>query len=177
MKPTLIVSVLKGVRIKPWAERAKGGRVMTLPDERWERVFVKSTCLTPNVLSKQKAQDMGRIEAWLVDKTGHITEGTASNAWIVNWQGVLLTPPLKGNILPGITRKKILKIAKEQRLKYQEKPFSVQEAYEAKEAFLTSTTQRVQTVTQIDDHILGQGKVGPITEKLATLYDQFLEQF
>lgn len=175
MKPTLIISVLKGARIKSWEERAKGGKVVTLPDERWDRVFVKSTCLTPNVLSKQKAQEGGGIEAWLFDQKGLVTEGTASNTWIVNGEGILLTRPLDGHILPGVTRKKISEIAKKKNVPFRERSFSLEEAFSAQEAFITSTTQRVQPITQIDDYVIGKGKVGPVTEKLAALYDALLE--
>ncbi|MCP4923953.1 MAG: hypothetical protein GY915_08005 [bacterium] len=110
-----------------------------------------------------------------MDEKGKITEGTASNAWIVNGEGVVLTQPLEGNILPGVTRKKILEIAKNHDIPFRECAFSVEEAYAAPEAFITSTTQRIQPITQIDDQVVGKGQVGPVTEKLASLYDALLE--
>ncbi len=145
---------------------AEGARVVTLPDIRWRRCDIKSISLLPNILAKQQAVDAGAYEAWMVDDQGRITEGTSTNAWIVTENNCLVTRNANQAILNGITRMALLKLAERQGLKFEERPFSVDEAKQAREAFLTSSTNFVLSVTQIDEQPIGNGHPGILTGKL-----------
>lgn len=147
----------------------KGLAVVTLPDIRWHRRDIKTVQLLASSLAKQTAKDMGADDAWLVED-GFITEGTSNNAFIVTDDGQIITRQLSNDILHGITRKAVLKCAKAAGLTLIERPFTPEEAYEAREAFSTSASAFVMPVTKIDDHILGNGVPGPVTQKLRELY-------
>ena len=157
----------------------KGGepvRVLTQPDIRWGRPDIKSVALLPNCLAKQRAKEAGCFEAWQVDAEGLVTEGTLSNAWIVTAEGELVTRNADENaILNGVTRLAVLDLASEAGLRFVERPFTVEEAKKAKEAFLTSTTSFVKPVVGIDDFVIGTGEIGPVTRKLSSLIGQRLE--
>ncbi len=158
-------------------ERARQGvAVITLADQRWCRCDIKSVSLLPNVLGKQRAAECGAFEAWLVADDGTVTEGTASNAWIITRGGEIVTRPLGHAILGGITREVVRSLAAENRLALTERPFTVAEAVTAAEAFLTSTTSFVRPVVRIDDRVIGDGQPGPLTERLLHLYLQRMDQ-
>ncbi len=144
--------------------------MITAPDERWRRCDIKSVSLLANVLARQRASEAGAFEAWLVDDAGLVTEGTASNAWIVTADGLLLTHDASHAILNGITRRAVLRIAGEHGVVLREGPFSVAEATSAAEAFLTSTTSLIKPVTRIDDAVIGDGRLGPLTARLLDFY-------
>jgi D-alanine transaminase len=148
----------------------KGLKVTTLPDIRWGRVDIKTTGLLANVLARQTAMDGGFDDAWLVDADGLITEGTAQNAWIVDAGGALRTRPLGNDILGGITRATVSRIAQELQIPVIERAFSVAEALEAREAFITSATAYVTPITSIDGHPVGSGTPGPLSLRLREAY-------
>ncbi|MEQ8193871.1 MAG: D-amino-acid transaminase, partial [Rhodospirillales bacterium] len=125
---------------------AKGVTVITIPDIRWKRNDIKSIALLGNILGKQQAREAGAYEAWMVDGEGFVTEGTSSNAWIVTKDGEVVTRPLDNAILGGITRQTELKLAAKKGVRFVERAFTVQEALDAREAFLTSTTSHVKPV-------------------------------
>lgn len=152
------------------AALAAGVAVITRPDIRWRRCDIKSVSLLPNILGKQAAAEAGAFEAWLVDDDGRITEGSSTNAWIVTPAGRLVTRNLSAAILSGITRLSLLQLVQSQGIAFEERPFSVAEAKEAAEAFLTSTTSLVLPVTRIDGQAIGDGKPGPLTMKLRDGY-------
>ena len=154
---------------------AEGIAVVTAPDIRWKRVDIKSVALLPNVLAKQAARDRGAREAWLVDGEGKVTEGGSSNAWIITADGVLITRPLGNDILPGITRSVVMDELKAQGLKVEERAFTVEEAYAAREAFVTSASQIVMPVVTIDGRPIGNGAPGLITSGLRRDYHQHAE--
>jgi D-alanine transaminase len=143
-----------------------GIAVITMPDERWGRVDIKSIALLPNVLGKQSAREQGAREAWFVDKAGRVTEGASSNAWIVSREGKLVTRPLGRDILQGITRTVLFDVIKAQGLQVEERAFTVEEAYSAREAFITSATQTVMPVVRIDGRPVGNGAPGLIATAL-----------
>jgi D-alanine transaminase len=145
---------------------AEGMAVITVPDNRWERVDIKSISLLPNVLAKQAAREKGAKEAWFVDRNGHVTEGSSSNAWIVTKGGKVVTRPADSGILRGITRTVLLDVIKAQGLELEERPFTVDEAYGAREAFLTSASQVVMPVVEIDGRPVGNGAPGSIATGL-----------
>lgn len=154
---------------------ADGIAVITMPDNRWERVDIKSISLLPNVLAKQAARSQGAREAWLVDKTGHVTEGSSSNAWIINRDGKLITRQLDHGILPGITRAVLIESLKSHGLELEERAFTVEEAYAAREAFITSATQAVMPVVRIDGRPVGNGAPGLIATALRRDYHKHAE--
>ncbi len=153
----------------------QGVDVITIPDIRWKRRDVKSTSLLPNVLGKQQAREAGAYEAWMVDDDGMVTEGTSSNAWIVTKKGELVTRNAGYSILNGITRLAVLEAATEAGVGFRERPFSVAEAKQAKEAFVTSSTSHVKAVTSIDGNPVGSGHVGELTSRILDLYVDFIE--
>jgi len=154
---------------------AEGIAVVTVPDNRWERVDIKSVSLLPNVLAKEAARARGAKEAWFVDRDGHVTEGSSSNAWIVTMDGKVVTRPADHGILRGITRTVLIEAIAAQGLKLEERPFSVAEAYGAREAFLTSASQVVMPVVRIDDHPVGNGAPGSVATALRARYHDHAE--
>lgn len=168
-KPALVMTAKRIAAAKP--ETVEDGvKVITIPDIRWKRCDIKSVGLLPNVLGKQQARESGAYEAWQVDEEGHVTEGTSTNAWIVTRDGELLTRNANEAILNGITRLTILKLAEREGLTFVERPFSVDEARDAKEAFVSSATSFVTPVTQIDDTVIGNGKAGSLSTRLRESY-------
>ncbi|MGH6913344.1 MAG: aminotransferase class IV, partial [Geminicoccales bacterium] len=137
---------------------------------RWKRCDIKSVSLLPNVLAKQQALDSAAYDAWLVDEEGFVTEGSASNAWIITKGGEVVTRPPSFAILNGVTRRAVAALAEAEGLRYVERAFTRDEALAAVEAFLTSTTSRVIPVTQIDAARIGAGEPGRLTRRLLDLY-------
>ena len=127
---------------------------------------LKTVGLLANCLAKQQASEAGAYEAWLVDGDGYVTEGSSTNAWIVDGDGRAVTHPLGPDILPGITRAAVLRLARTSGVAVVERPFTVAEAKSAREAFLTSTTSFVRPVVRIDDTIVGNGEPGSVTRTL-----------
>jgi D-alanine transaminase len=154
---------------------AEGIAVITVPDIRWSRVDIKSVALLANVLAKQTARENGAREAWLVDAHGRVTEGASSNAWIVARDGMLITHPLGRDILPGITRSVVIDVLKAQGIAFEERAFTVKEAYAAREAFVTSASQIVLPVVSIDGRPVGNGAPGLIATGLRRDYHRHTE--
>jgi D-alanine transaminase len=154
---------------------ADGVAVITVPDNRWQRVDIKSISLLPNVLAKQAAREKGAKEAWFVDGGGHITEGSSSNAWIVTRSGKVVTRPADNGILRGITRTVLIGVIRAQGLEFEERPFTVEEAYGAREAFLTSASQIVMPVVRIDDRPVGNGAPGSVATALRAEFHHHAE--
>ncbi len=154
---------------------ADGIGVISVPENRWPRVDIKSVSLLPNVLAKQAAREQGAREAWFVDAEGHVTEGSSSNAWIVTRDGAVVTRPADFGILCGITRTVVLDVLAEHGLKLEERPFTMDEAYAAREAFITSATQFVTPVVRIDGKPVGNGAPGLIASALRRDYHAHAE--
>ncbi len=173
--PTLVVIARNTDQARLARFAAKGVSVVTMPDIRWGRVDIKTVALLPNVLAKQSAVERGAREAWLVDEAGRVTEGASSNAWIVSREGVLITRPLGNDILPGITRSVVIEVVKAQGLIFEERPFTVEEAYAAREAFITSASQLVLPVTRIDGRPVGNGSPGLVATALRRDYHRHAE--
>jgi len=150
---------------------ATGVAVVTVPDLRWERRDIKSISLLAQVLAKQAAKEAGAQEAWLVEE-GFVTEGGSSSAFIVTKAGSIVVRPLSHAILPGITRRSLLRLSQEDGIVLEERRFTVEEAYEAAEAFLTSASNFVLPVVSIDGRPIADGRPGPITRRLRELYLQ-----
>lgn len=159
------------------AMRDQGVGVITIEDIRWARRDIKSVSLLPNVLGKQAAAAAQVYEAWMVDGDGFITEGTSSNAWIVTADGRLVTRPAGHDILRGITRQVILDLARELDIPFEERKFSREEAYEAREAFLSNSSHFVTPVTRIDDRVIANGEPGSLSTALHSRYVEFMADF
>jgi D-alanine transaminase len=167
-KPTVAMfTQAKAIASAPAAQT--GIAVATVPDLRWQRRDIKSINLLAQVLAKQAAKEAGAQEAWLVED-GFVTEGGSSSAFIVTKRGSIVVRPLSNAILPGITRKSLLQLSAEAGIVLEERRFTVEEAYDAAEAFLTSASNFVLPIVSIDGRPIADGKPGPITKRLRELY-------
>jgi D-alanine transaminase len=173
--PTIVVTARSQDPARLEKLASDGIAVVTVPDIRWKRVDIKSVALLPNVLAKQTARDHGAREAWLVDGDGKVTEGGSSNAWIVTSADVLVTRPLGNDILPGITRSVVMDVLAAAGLRLEERPFTVEEAYAAREAFVTSASQIVMPVVSIDGRRIGSGRPGPVSQRLRANFHRHAE--
>jgi D-alanine transaminase len=171
VRPTLVMFTAVKDIVGAVAART-GISVVTLPDIRWARRDIKSVALLAQVLAKQAAAEAGAGEAWMIED-GFVTEGGSSSAFILTRDDVLVTRQNGSEILPGCTRKAVVKLAEERQLRIEERPFSVEEALRAKEAFITSATVFVQPVTSIDGKQVADGKPGPMTGRLREIYVDF----
>jgi D-alanine transaminase len=171
VKPTLVMfTSVKDIVNAPSAKKGIG--VITVPDIRWTRRDIKSVALLAQVLAKQAAAEAGAGEAWMIED-GKITEGGSSSAFILTQDDVLVTRNNSSAILPGCTRKAVVALAEERQLRVEERPFTVEEALAAKEAFTTSATLFVQAVISIDGKPVADGKPGPMTLRLREIYVDF----
>jgi D-alanine transaminase len=168
-KPVLVATARRSRPLNPRLGE-EGIAVITIPDIRWQRCDIKSVSLLPNVLGKQQAREAGAYEAWQVDREGHVTEGTSTNAWIVTDDGTVVTRTPDNTILNGVTRRAVLEIIYREGYRFAERPFSVAEARAAREAFLTSTTAELLPVVRIDGEPVADGKPGPLSRKLREGY-------
>ncbi len=150
------------------ASARTGVKIITTPDLRWLRRDIKTVMLLAPVLGKQAAYEKGANEAWQVED-GLVTEGTSSNAYIVK-NGKIITRPLSNRILAGCTRRSLFRLAQEHGVEIEERAFTVSEALDADEAFLTSASQFVMPITEIDGHRVGGGQPGPVTRKLRDIF-------
>lgn len=173
--PALVVTAKSVDMAKGAANAAKGVKVITVPDNRWERVDIKSVGLLPNCLAKQAAREAGAFEAWLVDADGFVTEGSSTNAWIITKDGVLVTRHADTNILKGITRTTLFDLCKREGVRIEERAFSVAEAQEARECFLTSATTIVMPIVEIDGRPVGNGAPGSIATDLRAKFHEVAE--
>lgn len=173
--PSLVVTARAMDFSKTERTAAEGIAVITLPDNRWQRVDIKSVALLPNVLAKQAAREQGAKEAWFVDKNGYVTEGSSTNAWIVSREGKVVTRSADQGVLRGVTRTVLLQVIKAQGLELDERPFTVDEAYAAREAFVTSATQSVMPVVRIDGRSIGNGAPGLVAGALRRDFHSFSE--
>ncbi len=171
VKPTLIMfTSVKDIVNAPSAKTGIG--VITVPDLRWTRRDIKSVALLAQVLAKQAAAEANAGEAWMIED-GKVTEGGSSSCFILTQDDVIVTRQNGSEILPGCTRKAVVKLAEERQLRVEERAFSVEEALAAKEAFITSATVFVQAVVSIDGKKVGNGKPGPMTDRLREIYVDF----
>jgi D-alanine transaminase len=171
VKPTLVMfTSVKDIVNAPAAKT--GIRVITVADLRWSRRDIKSVALLAQVLAKQAAAQAGAGEAWMIED-GKVTEGGSSSAFILTQDDVLVTRQNSTTILPGCTRKAVVALAEERQLRVEERPFTVEEALAAKEAFVTSASLFVQPVVSIDGKQVADGKPGPMARRLREIYIEF----
>lgn len=175
VKPAIVVTARSLNYQKNQDTAARGIGVITIPENRWPRVDIKSVSLLPNVLAKQQARENDAYEAWFVDGGGHVTEGASSNAWIITKDGKVVTRSADSGILAGITRAVLTDVLAALQIKFEERPFTPEEAYEAAEAFVTASSQIVMPVVRIDGRPVGNGKPGPISMRLREEFHRFSE--
>ncbi len=168
--PSVVITAKSVDRAAAEAKAAKGAAVITVPETRWARCDIKTVALLPNVLAKQAAREAGAVEAWFVDDLGLVTEGASSNAWIIDKEGRLRTRDTQANILRGITRKTLMEVIAAEGLALEERPFTVEEARTAREAFITGAGTLLLPIVKVDGHVLGDGKPGPVAKRLRELY-------
>ena len=166
-KPTLI-AFTQVMTLADNPNARTGVKVVTVPDIRWARRDIKTVMLLAPVLGKQEAYEKGAHEGWMVED-GFVTEGTSSNAYIVK-DGKVITRGLSHSILAGCTRRALFRLAKDHGIEIEERMFTPQEAYAADEAFLTSASQFVMPIVDIDGHRIGGGQPGPVVRRLRELF-------
>ncbi|MES1991086.1 MAG: D-amino-acid transaminase [Pseudomonadota bacterium] len=171
VRPSLVITARCLSLAKTMASVEKGVGVITMADQRWARRDIKSVSLLANILAKQAAREAGAYEAWLVDADGFITEGSSTNAWIVDAEGRVVTRALSAAILPGVTRRVLLEAAAREGIEIVERPFTVEEARSAREAFISASTAIITPVVKVDDHVIGNGAPGSVTLRLRKAYD------
>ena len=167
---TLIVTAKNLDRAAIAKRAAHGVKIITLPETRWGRCDIKSVNLLPNVLARQAAKERGAFEAWFVGDDGFITEGSSSNAFIVDAEGAIRTSALSNQILHGVTRAALIEIARERQIRIVEKAFTVEEAKTAREAFISAASNPAVPVVAIDDVPVGEGRPGPVAQALRAFY-------
>lgn len=166
IRATLVVTIRPAVFGRLVARTA-----ITVPDIRWKRRDIKTTALIAQVMAKQAAVEKGAYDAWLVDDRGFITEGSSTNAWIVDKNNNLITRPTQNSmILKGVTRNALQALCKKEKIKIIERPFTVKEIYQAKEAFTTAAVSLVTPIVEMDGHKIGDGKIGAMTRKVLDVY-------
>jgi D-alanine transaminase len=173
VKPSIVVTAKSLNFAKNQATAAKGVKVITTAENRWPRVDIKTVGLLPNVLARQEARDKGAYEAWYVDSNGFVTEGASCNAWIVTKDGKVVTRTAERGILAGITRAVLIEVLASMQLKLEERNFTPEEAYQAAEAFVSSASQIVMPVVNIDGKPIGDGKPGGIATRLRQEFHKF----
>ncbi len=158
---------------QPMAEDAPltGVKAVTLEDIRWRRCDIKSISLLGAVLLKQEAENQGASEA-LLHRGGWLTEGSASNLFIVR-DGEILTPPKDALILNGITRDLVFELARRCQLPIREERFNLERLYQADEIWITSSTREISPVLDLDGKVVGDGSIGPISRQLNQAFQQF----
>lgn len=170
IRSAIVVTAKRVNEARIAASVEKGIAVITMPDQRWARRDIKSVALLPNILAKQAAREAGAYEAWLVDEAGFITEGSSTNAWIVDKDGRVITRALGPDILPGVTRRVLLEVARREGIEVVQRPFTPDEAKAAREAFISASTAIIIPVVRIDDTAVGNGVPGSVTMRLRNAY-------
>jgi D-alanine transaminase len=168
IRPSLVVTARALNRSRNEALAEQGIAVITVPDNRWGRVDIKTTGLLSNVLARQAALERGARDAWFVDADGTVTEAPSANVWIVTPAGTLVTRHADHRTV-------LFDAIKAQGLVVQERAFTVEEAYGAREAFITSASQIVLPVVRVDGRTIGNGKPGPVATALRRAYHLYAE--
>lgn len=172
--PPTVYVIAKPFKNHPEKYWEDGVATVTVPDTRWSRCDIKSIALLPNVLANQQAKDRGAFEAIFV-RDGVLIEGSHSNLWAVI-DGVAVTYPSSGYILGGITRQLVLDRAHEVGVHVREEPIQQSDLARIQELFLSGTTTEIMPIAKLDDHVIGDGKPGPLTRKLQEAYTRWRSQ-
>ena len=166
--PTTLVAFTQARTILNSPNAQTGVKVVSVPDIRWKRRDIKAIALLAQAIGKQAAKQKGAFEGWMVED-GYVTEGTSSTSYIVK-NNTVITRPLSSAVLPGVTRRTVLRLMEERDVELDERLFTIEEAYGADEAFLTSASTFVMPVVEIDGHVIGSGLPGPVSKRLREIY-------
>ncbi len=171
---------IKPIDVDPYAAYREGGAsVITHSETRWARRDIKSVNLLANCLASQAAKEAGSIDAIFVADDGELTEGTHTSLFGVR-DGQVLTSPTGPHILPGVTRRCVLNLAERAGVPVVEEPLRTHELSNIDELFLTGTTTELLPITKVDGQAIGNGKPGPITQRLYSAFGasvaEWLEQ-
>jgi D-alanine transaminase len=158
------------------AKNAHGLKAITAPDNRWERVDIKTVGLLPNAMARQAAKERGAQEAIYVDQDGNVTEGAATNVWIVDVDGALVTRPAEHGILRGITRTTLQDVAARLGVEIRERKFSVEEMKASREVFITAATSICFPIVEIDGQAVGNGHPGSMSQKIREAFFDIAEK-
>jgi D-alanine transaminase len=175
VRPSVVVTARTLNQTRNEALAEQGIAVVTVADNRWGRVDIKTIGLLPNVLGRQTAVEHGARDAWFVDSDGLVTEASSANVWIVTSEGTLITRHADNAILRGVTRTVLFDAIRAEGLTVEERAFTLEEAFRAREAFITSASQIVLPVVRVDDRIIGDGKPGPVAIALRRAYHRYAE--
>lgn len=168
--PPTAIAYSRAFRFPDAAKKERGFRVITTPDHRWHYCSVKSNNLLANAMAKKQAQRASADEAILLGDDGFVHEGASSNFFAVK-NGRVVTHPLEDCILPGVVRDRVIELALSARIPVDERPLREAELFDLDEAFITSTTQGVMPVAEIDSRIIGNGRCGEVTTRVQELFD------
>ncbi|MGO4436804.1 D-amino-acid transaminase [Rhizobium sp. RAF56] len=157
-------------------KNAQGIKAITLKDNRWDRVDIKSVGLLPNALARQQAKEAGAQEAIFVDENGIVKEGAATNVWMVDAQGTLVTRPAEHGILRGITRTTLMDVAARLDIRIAERFFSVEEMMAAREVFITAATSICFPVISVDGKPIANGHPGSVSQKIREAFFDIAEK-
>ncbi|MBB1247807.1 D-amino-acid transaminase [Rhizobium sp. G21] len=158
------------------AKNAKGLKAITVADNRWERVDIKSVGLLPNAMARQAAKENGAQEAIYVDRDGNVTEGAATNVWMVDADGALVTRPAETGILRGITRTTLQDVAARLGIEIRERKFSAEEMKASREVFITAATSICFPIVEIDGQTVGNGHPGSMSQKIREAFFDIAEK-
>jgi len=153
-----------------------GIKVITVPENRWDRVDIKSVGLLPNVLAKQQAKDAGAQDAIYIDRNGIVMEGASSNVWIVTQDGRLLTRPAEHGILRGITRTTLLDVTTSLDISVEEREFTLDDMLAAREVFFTSATGICTPIVSIDGKTIANGHPGSVASNIRDAFFEIAEK-
>ena len=175
-KPSIVVTAKSTDPRVIAAKNANGIRAITVPDNRWDRVDIKTVGLLSNALARQQAKEAGAQEAIYVDADGMVKEGAATNVWMVDQDGTLLTRPAEHGILRGITRTTLMDVAKVLDLTIREEAFSVEKMLGAREVFITAATSICFPVVEIDGRTIANGHPGSVSQKIREAFFDIAEK-
>lgn len=174
--PSLVVTAKSADPKIIAAKNANGLKAITVAENRWDRVDIKTVGLLPNVLARQAAKEAGAQEAIYIDPRGMVTEGAATNVWIVDGEGNLVTRPAEHGILRGITRTTLRDVAQSLSIPVVEREFSRDEMLAAREVFITAATSICFPIVEIDGKTIGNGHPGTFSEKIRSAFFDIAEK-
>jgi len=174
--PTVVCLSRPHSRAGQEAVAAKGVAIKSMPDMRWGRCDIKTVMLLPASLAKEDAKKSGAQEAWFIGPDGNVREGGSSNAWIITRDNELVTPTATNEILRGITRTTLIDLIERDGLTLVERGFTIEEAQSAREAFITSATNLVMPVVEIDGRPVGNGHPGSTSLRLRDSFHEVAQK-
>ncbi|MDB5526010.1 MAG: dat [Rhizobium sp.] len=175
-RPSIVITAKNTNPAVIAAKNAKGIKAITVAENRWDRVDIKTVGLLPNVLARQAAKEQGAAEAIFIDADGTVKEGAATNVWMVDQDGTLLTRPADHGILRGITRTTLMDVAARVGITIREESFSVEQMKAAREVFITAATSICFPVVQIDERTIANGHPGSVSQKIREAFFDIAEK-